>query len=461
MSIITRSLTLLDRLLAGFGLSDIPRERLEIIDDGIALPTPWPVTANAVATLAAVGLAASHLHELRGGAPSPVIIRTRHAGLVMASSSYLLIDGQAAKFRDPFTGFYEAAHGRWVFLHGNFPHLRDGVLRLLGVTSVEEVAQAVKTRDAFALEAEGIARGLCIAAVRTRTEWQDENQYRHVCNLPLVDIERLDEADRPMAPLNGQPLSQLRMLDLSRVIAGPICGRTIAEYGADVLLVSGPGRPSITSLVIDTGFGKRATEIDLATPASRAAFEALAAECDVFLDAYRPGSLSARGYSSANLARLRPGLVHIDLDAFSRAGPWAERRGYDSLVQATVGMCWDGKNPPKNLPCQPLDYLSGYLGALAAISGLIRRIEQGGGWSMRLSLARTAHWMWESYDLLGREPNPPQARMSPEEARAAGYLSTYKSAYGDIEALNSPLQAPGSRWPSVPVPLGTHPPQWG
>tara|TARA_R110002051_G_scaffold320833_1_gene406995 strand:+ start:13619 stop:15004 length:1386 start_codon:yes stop_codon:yes gene_type:complete len=460
MSLVEASTIALRDLLSGIGFDDAPLDRLEIIDDGSALPTSWPITANAVAALAAVGLAASRLDELRNGVTAPVSISTYHAGLSMACSSYLTVDGKSAKFRDPFTGFYEAANGRWAFLHGNFPHLRDGVLKLLGVTTVDDVARAVRTRDPFDLEALGIANGLCIAAVRTRAEWEAEAQYTAIKALPLIEFERLDNGTPRSSASGGQPLSGLHVVDLSRVIAGPMAGRTIAEFGGDVLLVSGPGLPSIESLVIDTGFGKRSATLDLASPKDRATFEALIAESDVFLDAYRPGSLPGRGYDKAMLTRLRPGLVHIDLDAFSRSGPWAARRGYDSLVQATVGMCWDGENPPENLPCQPLDYLTGYLGALAGMVGLIRRMEQSGSWAGRLSLARTAHWMWNTYDHLGPQVDAPSTRPSIDDARSRGYLVPYDTAFGAIEALRSPLQSPDWRWPAPPAPLGSHMPDW-
>lgn len=460
MSMIDDCMIVLRDLLSGIGFDDAPLDRLEIVDDGNALPTPWPITANAVAALAAVGLAASRLGELRSGVATPVSVSTYHAGLSMACSSYLTVDGKSAKFRDPFTGFYEAANGRWVFLHGNFPHLRDGVLALLGVTDVEDVAQAVRTRDPFELEALGIANGLCIAAVRARAEWQAEAQCDAINALPLIELGRLGDGAPRSSGSCDQPLSGIRMLDLSRVIAGPMAGRTIAEFGGDVLLVSGPGLPSIESLVIDTGFAKRSATLDLALPDDRATFESLIAESDIVLDAYRPGSLPGRGYDKAALAGLRPGLVHVDLDTFSRSGPWAARRGYDSLVQATVGMCWDGESSPENLPCQPLDYLTGYLGALAGMVGLIRRLEHGGGWSGRLSLARTAQWMWNTYDRLGPQPDAPATRPSIDEARSLGYLVPYDTAFGAIEALRSPLQSPDWRWPSPPAPLGSHMPDW-
>ena len=451
--------TILDELLAAVGFEDAPLNRLTIIDDGNALPSPWPITANAVAALAAVGLAASRFGELRGGRAADVTVRTFHAGLSMASSSYLTVDGKPAKFRDPFTGFYEAADGRWAFLHGNFPHLRDGVLSLLGVSHVKDVAEAVARRDAFELEALGISHGLCIASVRTRAEWEAEASFEAAKNLPLIELVRMGEGTPTQTP-GEQPLAGIRMLDLSRVIAGPMTGRTIAEFGAEVQLISGPELPFIESLVIDTGFGKRSAILDLSSAEGRETFDALVAEADIVLDAYRPGSLRGRGFDRLALAQRRPGLIHLDINAFPRLGPWALRRGYDSLVQATTGMCWDGVNPPENLPCQPLDYLTGYLGALTAMVGLIRRIEGKTGWSGRLSLTQTAQWMWDTYDRLGPETDYPAEKIAIDDARKLGYLASYETEFGTVEALRSPLQSADWRWPYVPVRLGSHAPGW-
>ena len=451
----TRALPVLEALLAGVGWHDAPLERLEIIDNGIALSTDWPVTANAIAALAAVGLAASALQERRSGERRAVRIDTRQAGLAMASSSYLTMNGENAKFRDPFTGFYEASNGEWVFLHGNFAHLRGGLLALLGVNAPEDVAAAVRRRDAAALEQDAIDAGLCAALVRTRAQWEAHAQAGSLKAVPLVAIERIGDAAPRARSAASQPL---RMLDFSRVIAGPMAGRTLAEHGADVLLVSGPGLPSITSLVIDTGFGKRAAEIDLRSAEGHALALALAADADIVLDAYRPGALAGLGLGRGDFVATAPGLVHVDLDAFGPAGPFAGRRGYDSLVQATVGMCRTSTEPPTNLPCQPLDYLTGYLAAFGAMLARMRQEELGGSWSVRLSLAGTAAWMWQTYDDLGPEPGRPER--NPKASEIGEVLDHYQTGFGEIAAIRPPLQASDWRWSQPPVPLGTHPPAW-
>ena len=232
---------------------------------------------------------------------------------------------------DPVTGYYPARDGDWVYLHGNFPHLRDGLLELLEVDNDRNaVARAVSQWRAEEVEQEGIARGLCAALVRNRAQWQAHEQHRAVTSLPLIELTKI--GDSPPEPLRAaeRPLTGLRMLDLSRVIAGPMAGRTFAEHGATVMRVASPNLPAIESLVINTGFGKRSCFIDLDSPGGVESLKALVSEADVFLDAYRPGALEGRGFGAAQLADMRPGIVSVSLDAWARQGPWHARRGYDS-----------------------------------------------------------------------------------------------------------------------------------
>ena len=450
-------------LLDTIGWDDAPVERLTIEERPKVLATSWPVAPLAAAVLGAVGLAASRIRELRTGKCPDVSLDTREAELAMASSSYLLVDGKPAKFRDPFTGFYEAADGEWVYLHGNFPHLRDGLLALLGVANdPDAVRAAVAERRADDIEAEAIRRGLCAARVRERTEWLRAPQAAVIAAQPLICLERSGTAVRPLPPGGKRPLSGLRMLDLSRVIAGPMAGRTMAEHGATVMRIASPRLPSIPSLVIDTGFGKHAAFAELDTAEGQASLRALAAEADIVLDAYRPGALRGRGFGPDELGRLNPHGAHLSLSAFSLQGPWQGRRGYDSLVQATTGMAMEGRegSKPALLPCQPLDYLTGYLAAFAAMFALIRRHEQGGRWQATLSLAATAHWMWRMRDALGEDTMHPPA--NPDFAAVANLLETHDTASGRVTALRPALRFDGMRavWSRLPVPLGTDPPHW-
>jgi crotonobetainyl-CoA:carnitine CoA-transferase CaiB-like acyl-CoA transferase len=457
---------ILGELLDLAGFEDAPLDRLQIVERDKVLATPWPIAPIATATLAAVGLAASYIRERRFGEKAKVKIDTRGAEIAMASSSYLEIDGRNAKFRDPFTGLYPAAGGEWVFLHGNFPHLRQGLLDVLDVPNEPDAIRAAVSRwNAADLEEEAIRRNLCAARVRTRDDWQTTAQSRAMRDLPPLAITRSASSPAPGWPASGDeterlPLSGYRMLDLSRVIAGPMAGRTIADFGADVLLVSGPGLPSIESLVIDTGFGKRSCGIDLAAPQGLERLEALAGEADIVLDAYRPGALAARGFDRASLQRTRPGLVHVSLNAFSKAGPWANRRGYDSLLQATMGMALaDPSSRPALLPCQPLDYLTSYLAAFGIMVALIRRAGEGGSFGVDLSLATTAQWMWRWRDALGDDDIVPNANPTP--ADIADLTDLHETAFASVRAARPAIEFGGhAGFRTPPVPLGSDPAIW-
>ena len=453
----------LQDLLKAARWDDAPLERLTIEERPKALATSWPIAPLATAVLGAVGLAASRIRELKTGKCPHVSLDTREAELAMASSSYLLVDAKPAKFRDPFTGFYAAAEGEWVYLHGNFPHLRDGLLALLGVANDgAAVRAAVAKRRAEDIETEAIRRGLCAARVRGRADWLREPQAAAIAAQPLVCLEQGGATAMPLPPGGERPLSGLRMLDLSRVIAGPMAGRTMAEHGATVMRVSSPCLPSIPSLVIDTGFGKHAAFCELDTAEGIASLRALAADADIVLDAYRPSSLRGRGFGPEDFGQLNPYLVHLSLSAFSLQGPWQGRRGYDSLVQATTGMAMEGREGrgPALLPCQPLDYLTGYLAAFAAMLALIRRHETGGHWQAALSLAATAHWMWRMRDTLGEDAAHPSA--NPDFAAVADLLETHDTAFGRVTALRPALRFDGVRavWSRMPVPLGSDPACW-
>jgi crotonobetainyl-CoA:carnitine CoA-transferase CaiB-like acyl-CoA transferase len=452
----------LGALLAEAGWNDAPMDRLSIETRPKVLSTPWPIAPMACAALGAVGLAVSRIHEMRTGERRHVHLDTRAAELAMASSSYLQVGGRPAKFRDPFTGFYRAAKGEWVYLHGNFPHLRDRLLDMLGVTNDPgEINAAVSGRDAGEIEAEAIARGLCAARVRDHAGWLAEPHAKAIASVPIVRLERIGDA--PATGLGGQQagLSGIRMLDLSRVIAGPMAGRTMAEHGATVMRIASPKLPFIQSLVIDTGFGKHAAHVDLDDGQGPDTLRALLADADVFLDAYRPGALSARGFGAQALGLINPGLVSVSLSAFSDTGPWSGRRGYDSLVQATMGMTSQSEDGrPQLLPCQPLDYLTGYLAAFAAMLGLIRRHEAGGRWHASLSLAATAQWMRRVRAQAGDCSAHPAA--NPTVVEVCDLLAEHDTAFGRVSALKPALRMDGASaaWSRVPVPLGSDPARW-
>jgi crotonobetainyl-CoA:carnitine CoA-transferase CaiB-like acyl-CoA transferase len=366
------------------------------------LPSVYRVGSLASATIAATGLAAAEFHRLRTGRRQHVTVQMRRALASFRSERYLRVDGgPPPALRDPVTGFYETRDGRWIQLHTNFVHHLQGVLTVLGCENdPAAVAKAIRGWDGATLDQTLADAGLCAALIRTPDEWAALDQAKAVAGLPLFEIERIGDAP-PEAPRHAdarRPLEGVRVLDLSRIIAGPVAGRALAQHGADVLMINGPHLPNIAPLVIDNGRGKRSAVVDLRDAAGRATLRGLAKDADVFLQAYRPGALAARGFGPEEMARLRPGIVYVSVCAYGYEGPWAQRRGFDSLVQSASGIAFTerqaaGGDAPKHLPCQALDHATGYLAAFGAMAALARRATEGGSWHVRVSLAQTGRWL--------------------------------------------------------------------
>jgi hypothetical protein len=253
-----------------------------------------------------------------------------------------------------------------------------------------------------------LAAGGAAAAQRTATEWRSHPAGRAARSTPLVTLDRQDAPPRPKPPAD-RPLSGVRVLELTHVLAGPVCGRTLAAHGADVLHVGAAHLPTVRQLVIDTGFGKRTTHLDLRTDADRDVLRRLIADADVFVQSFRPGTLAARGFGFAELARVRPGIVVVSLSAYGHVGPWRSRRGFDSLVQLASGITDEGRvaagvDRPVPLPCQALDHAMGWLSAATVCTLSRRQATEGGSWLARLSLARVSAWL---SDLGRQEPGQP------------------------------------------------------
>lgn len=433
--------------------------------------TPAPFTlasAFAVDTIATVSVAAATLAAsalLPGGGADLVPL---DGGRALAScTGWLRLDGEPIPVWADLSGLYRCRDGRAVQIHANFPHHAAGVAARLGVPEEREaVAAAIARWDAFELERALIGDGMICAAYRTLGEWAAHPHAAATDGLPLIEVERLGDAV-PLAPAttartaaDDRALAGVRVLDCTRVLAGPVCGQTLAAHGADVLRVGAAHLPFIPMGVMTTGFGKRNAYVDLDTADGRSTFGALADEAHVLVDAYRPGSLTARGFGAADLAQRRPGIVVVEICAFDWVGPWAARRGYDSIVQTTTGLALAGADAaraagadvpdgqPVHLPVQALDYATGFLAAFAAQRLIAHQRQVGGSWRARVSLLRTRNWL-ASLD----GPTPftpgPLPDLSP-------WLHTVDSPFGRIEA---PAPVAG-RWDLPPAPLGTSPPTW-
>jgi hypothetical protein len=326
----------------------------------------------------------------------------------------------------------------------------------------EAVAAALREWDGEAFETAAYETGGVVALMRSREQWNALPQAAAVAALPLIEITRIgDAAPRPW-PAGARPLSGLRVLDLSRVIAGPVAGRTLAAHGAEVMLIASPNLPAIHWLSIDTGRGKLSSFVDLATEQGRERLRDLLRGADIFSQGYRPGALAALGLSPREAAALNPGLVYVTLSAYGRSGPWAGRRGFDSLVQCATGFNHAegeaaGVAGPKELPMQILDHATGYLMAAGAMLARARQAREGGSWHVEVSLARTGLWLWQ----MGRLAN---GLAAPEIERGAigSLLARMPSGFGELEAVRhaADLSATPASWSRPAVPLGHDPPHW-
>jgi crotonobetainyl-CoA:carnitine CoA-transferase CaiB-like acyl-CoA transferase len=428
------------------------------------LPSSFAIGTAAQASIAAAALAVAELWRLRTGERQRVRVPMRDAAIEFRSERYLRIDGQPApELWDKIAGAYRCGDGRWVRLHTNFPHHRDGVLTLLNCEHDRAaVESALQGWQAEALETSAAEAGLVVTAMRSFEEWDAHPQGRALARLPVLSIEKIGDAPAEALPPAKRPLAGIRILDLTRVIAGPVCGRCLAAHGADVLLISAPHLPCMLPLVIDSGRGKLSARLDLRDEEVRERLRQLVRGADVFVQSYRPGALSALGFGPEEAARLRPGIIYVSLSAYGHEGPWAGRRGFDSLVQTASGFNAAeadaaGVNQPKPLPAQALDHASGYLMAFGAMTALARRAREGGSWHVRVSLAQTGRWIRD----LGRvEGGFDCSDPGLEDVRDR--LEENPSGFGRLTAVRhaAELARTPTCWSRPSVPLGTHEPIW-
>ena len=428
----------------------------------------FAVGAAAPSSVAAAALAATQLGLHRNGLRQSIKVDMREAALECFCR--FTVDGKAPELWDKLAGVYACGSGgnagAWVRVHTNFAHHRDGLLRLLGLlegpdTPREQVAQSLLLWDAFALEEAAAEQGVLVAAHRTADEWQAHPQFAALAEREVVSIEKIGDAPPLVWPAlapSGRPLSSLRVLELTRILAGPVAGRTLAAYGADVLLVNSPHLPNIDA-IIDTSRGKLSALADLRQAADRTKFDAALSEAHVFMQGYRPGSLAALGYGPEAVAKMRPGIVVVSLSAYGETGPWANRRGFDSLVQTACGLNHQeaqaaGASKPQALPMQILDMASGFLMAFGAQAALLRQQREGGSWHVRVSLARTAQWLRE----FGRVDNGFTAP-APD---FKGLMETSQSGYGQLTASrhSAHFSHTSAGWDRPSMPPGSHALRW-
>ena len=462
-----------DALRTILPLAGLPESRAKEIEitgafDPI-LPTPFKITETSVATLAAVGLAVNDLWELRSGRRQSISIDTRRATASLRSGKYMAMEGAPVSTeRNTVMGVYPAKNGRWNYLHCNFPNHREAALKVLGVPEDRAaVRKAVAQWDALELEEAIIAAKGAGGMVRTMEEWAKHPQAAAIASLPLMEIVKIGDAPPQPLPKGDRPLSGIRVLDLTRVIAGPTCARTLAEHGADVLKITAAHLPNLGYQEYDTGHGKLSAQLDLRDPKAVETLRGLVKTGDVFSQGYRPGTLAGRGFSPEALAQLRPGIVCVSLCAFSHAGPWASRRGFDTVIQTVSGITarqgelFPGEEPgPQFYPVSAIDFLTGYLMAFGATVALARRTREGGSWLVHISLAQVGRWLVGRGQVPESDLKSAQKEFTREEIERWSMVS--ETPVGRLKHLAPVLQLSETpaRWARPTVPLGHHQPVW-
>jgi crotonobetainyl-CoA:carnitine CoA-transferase CaiB-like acyl-CoA transferase len=438
----------LREILAGAGLDS---SAVEFTGDDPVLPIRYRVAAAASAALGALGVAITSLSNKE----QTVRVNARAAAVSLRSARYLRVNGKPPPAPwDPMSGFYPVRDG-WISIHCNFPNHREAATRALGVdadrSSAEQASRSWKGEE---LEEAIHAAGGCAGYVRSTESWTRHPQAQAVAAQPLLHIERIGDAPNERLKKKDRPLGGIRVLDLTRVLAGPTCAKSLAEHGAEVLKISAGHLPDSGMVELDTGIGKLSARIDLRNESQ--ILQNLVKHADVFVQSYRPGALAARGFSPEALAKLRPGIVCASLSAWGESGPWSSRRGFDSIVQAVSGMAHGDK--PRLLPVFAIDYVSGYLMAFGVCVALGRRAREGGSWLVRVALARVGKWIVDRGEAAG-------FRGLPEDLPDA-----------ELDALSAEMDAPDGRirylkpvlqlsetppyFSRPPVPLGYHQPKW-
>lgn len=373
---------------------------------------------------------------------------------------------------------WKCADGRWFLPHFNLPHLEKKVLDVLQCEGTPEaVAAAVAKWDSEDLDRAIYEAGATGGIVYTPEEWLQHPHGKHLASIPVVTITKIGESDPVPLPEGGdQPLSGIRVLELCRILAGPTCGISLAEHGADVLMVTAPQLPQVPNFVRDVSHGKRSCYLDYNIPEEAEKIRELAKDADIFLEGYRPGSMERHGFSPEEVAALKPGIVYVSVDCFGPGGIYSDRAGWDQVAQAVTGIAvtegeLEGYGDPKLTPVYACDFLTGFLGAFGAMLALRRRAEEGGSYRVHVSLCQSA-MLLQREGLLDGKKRTEQGTEVPEFDGAPGRLpeelfEEYAvcddgTIYGDLKSLGPVIRMSETnpRWAGTTPELGSSEPVW-
>ena len=395
---------------ASSGLEQPPADEVTITGADPAFSTRFRIGETCAAVLGGVGVAVSDIWQMKTGRRLKVSIDVRHAAAGLRSSAYLQRPGADGVFKPVVNKNHEAMRaitqpwptkdGRWVLPHFGLPNLQARMLKLLGCEpDPKSVAKAVAKWDALDLEAAIDEARVCGGMVRSYDEWLAHPHGKALAAKPIVEIIKIADSDPESLPKGDRPLSGIRALDLTRILAGPMAARTLAEHGADVLMVTAERLPQIPEHVLDTSHGKRSCFLDLAQSEDAARLKALVKGVDAFSQGYRPGMIGKLGFGPEEVAALRPGIIYASINCYGADGPFSHRGGWEQVAQTMTGLCHEGRtaarpNGPALLPAAACDYTTGYLAAYGILLALAKRARDGGSYHVRVSLCQSGMFIY-------------------------------------------------------------------
>jgi crotonobetainyl-CoA:carnitine CoA-transferase CaiB-like acyl-CoA transferase len=423
-------------------------------------------TAN---ILAGVGVAVTDIHEVKTGRRQKVAIDVRHAAATCQSSRLMrrrtdggdwkAVESPSMAHMRSITQPWRTRDGRWYLPHFNLPHLHDRVIGVLKCESnADAVSKAVANWDSHELEEAVAAARACGSIVRSNAEWLAHPHGKMLSGKPLVEITKIGDSDPVPFPQGGRPLSGIKVLDLTRILAGPIAARTLAEHGADVLMVAAQHLPQVPEHVMDTSHGKRSCFLNLNRAEDLAAIRMLVKSADVFSQGYRPGIMDKLGLDPEQLAKERPGIIYLSVSCYGHGGPFSNRGGWEQIAQCTTGICLDnGDERPKLLPASACDYTTGYNGACGVLLALARRAREGGSYHVRVSLCRSGMYIYKQGHV-----RYPEADMGFSRAELDSIMIESKGGHGTLKHLTPVLNLSETRpyWDKPSPVLGSSRPEW-
>ncbi|KAF2649423.1 CoA-transferase family III [Lophiostoma macrostomum CBS 122681] len=448
-------------------------DSLNLVDDGEYLPSSFKVDHLAQSFISVSALSAALFRSLRNHTPVPkVTVSAEHACVEFKSERLYTLDGRLASPPWGTIGGLHKTNDGYVRMHDSFPNHRSNALKILGLAedaTREDVAKKVLEQKSLDMENEAFRKGAVIVALRSFEQWDKLPQAEAVADEPVL-VKKVSDtapyAGRGSAAEGGKCLQEIRVVEMSRVIAAPVAGKTLAAHGADVIWVTSPTLPDLPDLDRDLARGKRTIQLDIKKHEDKEALLELLRTADVFLQSYRPRSLASHGLSKEELVKANPNLIVANLSAWGLNGVWSTNRGFDSLVQACSGINvaeaerYGAGEASRVLPCQALDHGAGYLLATSIIAALYRRATDGGAYEVHVSLAGVMKYLRSLGQYPGKHGFKRRDFTTPEQVEK--YLEARMTDFGMLKAVkhSAAIQGVEVGWDIMPKPLGSDEAVW-